>query len=41
MINDDEKYYYFDVKSKLELYSFEWLKSKIKTIIKITAFKML
>ena len=29
MINDDdEKYYYFAVKSKLELYSSEWLKSK-------------
>ena len=27
MINDDEKYYYFAVKSKLELYSSEWLKS--------------
>ena len=32
MINDDEKYYYFDVKSKLELYSFEWLKSKKESI---------
>ena len=28
MINDDEKHYYFAVKSKLELYSFEWLRSK-------------
>ena len=29
MINDgDEKYYYFAVKNKLELYSSEWLKSK-------------
>ena len=28
MINVDEKYYYFAVKSKLELYSSEWLKSK-------------
>ena len=30
MINDDdnEKYHYFAVKSKLELYSSEWLKSK-------------
>ena len=27
MIIDDEKYYYFAVKSKLELYSSEWLKS--------------
>ena len=26
--DDDEKYYYFVVKSKLELYSFEWLRSK-------------
>ena len=31
MINDDEKYY-FAVKSKLELYSFEWLKSKKESI---------
>ena len=30
--NDDEKYY-FAVKSKLELYSFEWLKSKKEAII--------
>ena len=28
MINDDEKYYYFAVKSKLELYSSKWLRSK-------------
>ena len=29
MINDDdEKYYYFAVKSKLDLYSSEWLRSK-------------
>ena len=29
MINDDnEKYYYFAVKSKLELCSSEWLRSK-------------
>ena len=26
--DDDEKYYYFAVKSKLELYSSEWLKNK-------------
>ena len=33
MINDDdEKYYYFAVKSKLELYSSEWLKSKKDSI---------
>ena len=35
MINnddDDEKYYYFAVKSKLELYSSEWLRSKKKEI---------
>ena len=29
---DDEKYYYFAVKSKLELYSFEWLGSKKELI---------
>ena len=35
MINDDDdKYYYFAVKSKLELYSSEWLRSKKKTITK-------
>ena len=28
MINDNEKYYCFAVKSKLELYSSEWLRSK-------------
>ena len=29
MINDDdEKYYYFAVKSKLELYSSEWVRNK-------------
>ena len=28
MINDDEKYYYFAVKNKLESYSSEWLRSK-------------
>ena len=34
MINDDdEKYSYFAVKSKLELYSSEWLRSKKKSII--------
>ena len=35
MINDDdddEKYHYFAVKSKLELYSSEWLKSKRESI---------
>ena len=32
MINDDKKYYSFAVKSKLELYSFEWLRSKEKSI---------
>ena len=33
MINDDdEKYYYFAVKSKLELYSSEWLRSKKESI---------
>ena len=34
MINDDdnEKYYYFAIKSKLKLYSSEWLKSKKKSI---------
>ena len=26
--DDDEKYYHFAVKSKLELYSSEWLRSK-------------
>ena len=30
MVNDDddEKYHYFAVKSKLELYSSEWLRNK-------------
>ena len=34
MINDDdnEKLYYFAVKSKLELCSFEWLRSKKESI---------
>ena len=32
MINDNEKYYYFAVKSKLELYSSEWLRSKKQSI---------
>ena len=38
MINDDkcsdgvEKYYYFAVKSTLELYSSEWLRSKKESI---------
>ena len=33
MINDDdEKYYYFAVKNKLELYSSEWLRSKKESI---------
>ena len=30
--DDDEKYYYFAVKSKLELYSSEWLRSKTQSI---------
>ena len=33
MINDNEKYYYFAVKSELELYSSEWLRSKKQAII--------
>ena len=35
MINDDDnqKYYYFAVKSKLELYSNEWLRNKEETVI--------
>ena len=34
MINDDaEKFYYFAVKSKLELYSSEWLRNKKEAII--------
>ena len=33
MINDDnEKYYYFAVKSKLELFSSEWLRSRKESI---------
>ena len=34
MISDDnnEKYYSFEVKSKLELYSYEWLRSKKESI---------
>ena len=32
MIDDDEKYYYFSVKSKLELYSSEWLRNKKESI---------
>ena len=32
MINDDKKYYYFAVKSKLKLYSSEWLRSKKQSI---------
>ena len=32
MINYDEKYHYFAVKSKLELYSPEWLRSKKESI---------
>ena len=32
MINDNEKYYYFVVKIKLELYSLEWLRSKKASI---------
>ena len=30
--DDDEKYYYFSIKSKLELYSPEWLRSKKESI---------
>ena len=32
MINDDEEYYYFAVKSNLELHSSEWLRSRKKSI---------
>ena len=32
MTNDDEKCYYFAVKSKLELYSSEWLRSKKESL---------
>ena len=43
MVNDNnEKYYYFAVKTKLELYSFEWLRSKKESIAnEINVFKML
>ena len=30
--NDNEKYHYFGVKSKSELYSSEWLRSKKESI---------
>ena len=30
--NDDEKYSYFSVKSKLELYSSEWLTNKKESV---------
>ena len=30
--NDNKKYYYFPVKSKLELYSSEWLRSKKESV---------
>ena len=33
MVDDNEKQYYFAVKSKLELYSPEWLRSKKEAII--------
>ena len=33
MINNDEKYYYFAVKSRLELCSSEWLRNKTEAII--------
>ena len=33
MINDDQKYYYFAVKSKLELYASEWLRNKKQSTI--------
>ena len=32
LINDDEKYYYFVIKSKLELYSSKWLRNKKQSI---------
>ena len=32
MVNDDKKYHYFAVKSKLELHSYEWLRSKTESI---------
>ena len=31
--DDDEKYYYFAVKSKLKLYSSEWLRGKNEAMI--------
>ena len=34
MINGDDEKYYFAVKSKLELYSSEWLRSKKESITK-------
>ena len=33
MVDDNEKQYYFAVRSKLELYSSEWLRSKKEAII--------
>ena len=41
MINEDdnEKYYYFAVKSKLELCSSEWLRSKKESITNENASK--
>ena len=40
MINDDdEKCYYFAVKSKLELYSSQWLRSKKESITKDNCFQ--
>ena len=44
MINDDanEKYYFSAVKTKLELYSSEWLRNKKESITnEVTIFKML
>ena len=32
MMNDDERYYYFAVKSRLKLYSSEWFRSKKESI---------
>ena len=32
MVNDNENYYHITVKSKLELYSSEWLKNKTESI---------
>ena len=34
VINGDDEKYYFAVKSKLELYSSEWLRSKKESITK-------